>query len=412
MEADYGEIKEMKEGIIIKSKKNTARLLMYAILLFPILGENVISTVFGDAISKFLSVISCGIILLFFLIRKIHISIFLIDMFLLILLHVFVFVSSDADISIANNMISPYGLIAYCMLFLFIDAFIDNREKLIVLFKSMVIIMTISVFMNFFFTADLHIADNIAVFREAVSTGYTNSRHWLFGHRNMIFIHHIMWITFSYIQYILENRNYARMFFFQIAFTMLVGVISWNSTMMFTTLVIFGLGIFRKHFLKKISILHYILIYVILEIGIVFFRIQDVFSYLIVDILHRNLSFTGRTRIWDYYIKQFSNGSFFHKLFGNFGVTELAVNSHNMFLGILSFTGITGALLYFFLFFIGIKNLHGEKNTDSAKFISVIIFGFLINALTMEFYLQPMIAIYIGYRIKDINQLVSIWKEL
>lgn len=52
MEADYGEIKEMKEGIVIKSKKNTARLLMYAILLFPILGENVISTVFGDAISK------------------------------------------------------------------------------------------------------------------------------------------------------------------------------------------------------------------------------------------------------------------------------------------------------------------------------------------------------------------------
>lgn len=397
----------MKEAIVIKSKKNTIRLLLYVMLLFPILGENVISTLFGDSISKLLSVISCGIILLFFFNSRIHINVFLIDIFLLILCRVFVFVSSNADISVANNMITPYGLIAYFMLFLFIDKFIYDSEQLIVVFKSMVIIMTISVFMNFFFTADLHIADNIAVFKEAVSTGYTNSRHWLFGHRNMIFIHHLMWMVFSYISYMLENRNYAKMFLFQIAFTMLVGIVSWNSTMMVTTLAVFSLGIFRKSFFEKISILHYTLIYVILEIGIVFFRIQDVFSYLIVNILHRNLSFTGRTRIWDYYIDQFTNGSIFHKLFGNFGITEWTTNSHNMFLGILSFTGIIGVFLYFFLLFLSVKNLHRERDTDSAKFISIIIFGFLINALSMEFYLQPMIAIYIGYRIKAINQLVS-----
>ena len=94
-----------------------------------------------------------------------------------------------------------------------------------------------------------------------------------------------------------------------------------------------------------------------------------------------------------------------NKLFGNYGVTDLTVNSHNMFLGILAFTGIIGEILYFYLLYIAARKLYKERKTDSAKFISIIIFGFLINSLTMEFYLQPLIAIYIGYKIEKINYL-------
>lgn len=394
---------------MIKPNKMMGYLLFNTLLLFPILGENIISTIAGDSVSKFFSVISCLYILLFFVKYRIHVHVFFVDMFLLVVLHAiitFVFASSTM-ISVANNMITPYGLIAYFMLFMYIDIFISDKRRLIAVFKSIVIIMTISVFMNFIFTADLHIANNIEVFKEALATGYTNSRKWLFGHRNMIFIHHLIWIAFSYVQYKLENRNYKKMFILQNAFTMLVAVVSWNSTMMAVTLIVFILGIFRQTIFSKISIIQYILVYIILEIGIVFIRIQDIFSYLIVDILHRDLSFTGRTSIWNYYINQYSDGNILNKLLGNFGVTELTVNSHNMFLGILSFTGIVGVFLYFLLYIFAIKKLHKERKTDSSRFISIIIFGFLINALTMEFYLQPLTAIYIGYRINKINLLIK-----
>lgn len=130
----------------------------------------------------------------------------------------------------------------------------------------------------------------MTVFKEAISTGYTNSRKWLFGHRNMIFIHHLMWIVFSFITYKLERRNYTKLYLFQITFTMFIGIVSWNSTMMFTTFIVFILSLLKDKFLQNISIIHYVITYLILEIGIVFLRIQDLFSFIIVGILHRNLS--------------------------------------------------------------------------------------------------------------------------
>lgn len=385
--------------------------LCYVILLFPIIGENIISTIVGDGISKIFSIFSCLFMLGYvFKQKKVYLCSFNINLLLLIILHIVIilgFKSSSTQITVANNMITPYGLIGYFMLFIFIDLHFSDINKLDLVFRSMMIVMTISVFLNFFITADLHIANNIAVFKEALSTGYTNSRKWLFGHRNMIFIHHLMWILFTYITYKLEKRNYSKMFVLQIIFTMLVGVVSWNSTMMLTTALLFVLAFFRNSIFSKSTIVRYVVIYLVLEIGIVFLRIQEAFSFIIVNVLHRNLSFTGRTQIWDYYINQFLSGNLLNKLFGNFGITELTVNSHNMFLGLLSFTGIIGIVLYFILLCLSIKELMKEKKSDTSKFISIIIFSFLINALTMEFYIQPVIAMFIGYRIKKINQLIA-----
>lgn len=385
--------------------------IMYMMIIFPLLGENLISTILGDTPSKICSIISCIIILIIVIReRKVHIDKFLIVMLLLIAEHIiinFVFAPKNLKITTANNMITPYGLIGYFMIFLLINTYIKNADKMRVIFRSMMIVMTISVISNLIFTADLHIANNVQTFREAINTGYTNSRRWLFGHRNMIFIHHLMWILISYIYYRLNKRSYSKLYFWQMFFTIIVGVVSWNSTMMLTTIVILILGMFRKRKILRFSIGSYVFLYLILEIGIVFLRVQNYFSFIIEDVLNRNLSFTGRTYIWNYYINQFSNAGIFNKMIGNFGITELTVNTHNMFLGLLVFTGIIGLALYFILLYLSAKELKKKKNTDISKFVAIIIFGFLLNALTMEFYLQPLIAMYIGYKIKEINLLVE-----
>lgn len=410
METDFGEIKKMKDKIFLNTKNSMIQLLLYIIVLFPILGENIISTLWGDEISKYFCVLSCAVIFIFLIRKKIQLCVFFIDLLLMILLHIvitFVLKPSNVEITVSNNMIAPYGLIGYFMLFLFIDIFLCDKNTIRLLFKSMMIIMTISVFANFFITAQFSLADNIAVLKEAMSTGYTNSRVWLFGHRNMILIHHLMWILFSYITYKLEEHNYSKMFFFQTFFTILVGIVSWNATMIVTALVVCIFALCRNNFLSKLTILHYVLVYLILEIGIVFFRVQDVFTKIIVNVLHRNLSFTGRTVIWDYYIDQFSDENILGKLFGNMGVTQLSVNSHNMFLGLIVFNGMIGLFLYLFLVYLAGINLYRERATDTAKFVAVIIFGFLINSLTMEFYMQPMLALYAGYRVEKINKIID-----
>lgn len=390
--------------------RRQAQICLYILLLFPILCENIVSTAFGSMVSTLFSVASCCLMLLVVLVHRVRCTAFIVIVALLMMLRVYIYFflrSAAVTVTVANNMISPIGLTGYMMLFLFIGSHLRDRAHATILFRSMMAVMTIGVLVNFFITGNLRIADNISTLLQAVRTGYTNDRVWLFGHRNMIGIHHFMWIAFSYISRILEHRSYSRLFTVQTAFTMLVAIVSWNSTMMLTTALFFVFAIFRNTLFAKIGISHYILVYLCLEIGIVFLRVQDIFAFIIVDVFHRNLSFTGRTQIWDYYIGQFMSGDLMHKAFGNFGFTLLTVNSHNMFLGLLAFTGILGLMLYLAIVFFAAYRLHVTRTSDVARFLSICVFIFLVNSLTMEFYLQPLVALYLGYHAPELTKLVA-----
>ena len=73
----------------------------------------------------------------------------------------------------------------------------------------------------------------------------------------------------------------------------------WTGTGIVSILVMDILLIWRIRKLKKITILREYLIYLVITIIVVFLRLQNVFSFLIVDLLHKDLTFTGRTNIWD-----------------------------------------------------------------------------------------------------------------
>lgn len=393
-----------------KSKENLIIKIFYFFLVFPLIGENILSVILGDTISKILSFISCVIIFIDIIKkRKIRINVFLFLMLGIIFqkaITTFLIAPNNGIvINNVNNIVVPYGMIAYFTLLLFLENSMNNKNKLLLIFGAIAKVLTLCVFLNLFLTADLKIADNIQTFKEAKATGYTMARIWLFGHRNMIYIHHLMWILSTFVCYKLEGKDFNKMFILQSLFTLIISFISWNSTMMIVTILICVVYLFRNSFFKFFNITHYIFAYLFLEFGIVFFRIQEIFSYLIVNILHRNLTFTGRTQIWDYYINQFSEGGILNILFGNFGYNTIGINSHNMFLGILAYSGIIGLAMYMSLIIMATLKLWKYRNTDSAKFVSIITFGFLINALTMEFYLQPLLAIYTGYSIKNINLL-------
>lgn len=400
---------------MFKNKKDFWFTIASILITAPILGENILETFFGDVVSRTLCVISCVLVMILGIknivkTKQFKLDFFLIVMLIMILQHTittFLLVPDGTKVTGVNNLITPYGLIGYWGLLYFIKLHLQNKKRLKTIFSVMAIIMTFYIVANLLLTAELHFADNIATFNEARSTGYTNSRNWAFGHRNLIFIHHLIWLIVSYIACRLSNIDFKKIFVAEMFFTIMVGIISWNATMLLITAIIFILCSFRNNLFKKINILYYLFSYLTLQIGIVFLRIQNLFSFIIVDILHRNLSFTGRTTIWNSYIDQFANGSLANKLFGNFGVPASSVNTHNMFLGLLSFTGITGLLMYFSLIYKSAKSLFSQKNTDLSRFIAIIIFGFLLNSLTMEFYLQPLLALYIGYKAKDFNKLID-----
>ena len=307
----------------------------------------------------------------------------------------------NVELSNGSQIIVPYGLLGYFALFLFIDIYFKNGKSR-ELFKTMMVLMTVLVFMNFILTPDFRISNFAIEFSDTLDTGYTLGREWLFGHRNRIFINHLVWILSTGIYYYLINKDYKKMFTLQVLFTFLVSIFSWNSTMMMCTVILYILYIFRNKKLTNASIIRYSMVYVILEVSIVFLRVQHYFEYFITTVLKRNLSFTGRTDIWDYYINQFLNGDIMNYLFGNFGNTTYGINSHNMFLGLLSFTGIVGIILFLSLYIKALVMLNKEKKDDVSKFITIILFAFLVNSLMMEFYLQPLLVLFLGYNVKEL----------
>lgn len=58
-----------------------------------------------------------------------------------------------------------------------------------------------------------------------------------------------------------------------------------------------------KNILLKLTSLNLVISYIIIFFAIVVFRLQELFSYIIENILHRSVHFTGRTGLWDNAIK-------------------------------------------------------------------------------------------------------------
>jgi hypothetical protein len=374
--------------------------LLFFFIVAPFVGENMFEHTFGELLSQCLAAASCLLILIMCLYTNFDVNFFIFVSYLLLLEHLMVFLPallSDLVIESKNGIISPDGLAGFFMFILLINI-CCKLNKTQSLFKSTAYFLTIVVFLNFFLTQDFKFPDFATEIRKSLATGYMD-RKWIVGHRNVIFTVQYMWILFMGLYYKTSNRNYTKMFIFQTVVTFLIGIYSWNVTMLVCISVLFVLYMFLG---KYFSIWHYTFIYLFIDIGVVIFRITDSFSTLFVSVLKRNVTFSGRVELWDIYIDQYLNGSLSNLLFGNFGVTHAFTNTHNMLLGLLCYSGVVGLLLFVLLYVMSANSLHKIKNNNLSRFISMILFIVLINSITMEFYLQPLFILFLGYKSRDL----------
>lgn len=383
--------------------------LFWAVVMLPIFGENAISPVLrNDMVSRSLSAVSCvAIVGAAMLTGKLRFNIFHMIVSFWILERCFITLCGilfGVRITGTTNLnILPFGLIAYLSFFLLVDSYMDYPQKLKNLFSGLTILTTTLVILNLFITSDLRFlgfSDIASVMDLALRTHYGESR-WLFGHRNVIYTQHVMWILFSYINRKLHHKSYTGLFIVQSVYTIFISILSWNSTMMFCSIIMLLLVV--TNIFSKIGIFTYISVYFALEIGIVFLRLQNIFAFIVVDMMHRSLTFSQRTFIWDDYIEQYLNGNIINWLVGNFGFPANMANAHNAFLDFLAYNGSIGIALWCFCLLLSACNLHYERNSSGSKFIALILFIFLINSLTMAFVVQPLLVIFVGYEIIKIN---------
>lgn len=237
-------------------------------------------------------------------------------------------------------------------------------------------------------------------------TGYIEN--WFLGYKNTHILYIIPCLLASFLKsYCLDNklhsRNYA-LFILSFISTMLVN----NST------GLIGLAIISLVFIMKnitsitkiFNIYNFIIAHIVLFISIIILHAQELFSFLIVDILHKDLTFTGRVFIWEKAIR-------FIKIkpllgYGNisFEYNKYIYSTHNMILGILHKIGIIGLIIFCILFFVVAKKLYKERNNKICKMISFTLFAYLVMMLTeyynFEYFIYILvIASNIEYYIKE-----------
>ena len=220
-----------------------------------------------------------------------------------------------------------------------------------------------------------------------LSSGYYEN--WFLGYDNLHILYIFPCIFFNILNFKINRKKSLPLLFILVSIVSVV--IRWSATSLVALLFLI---IYFIDPLKKFVLRNYkkILIFVlILNFLIVIFRVQNIFEYIIVDLLNKSLTFTGRTYIWDNVIsfikeKPFLGYGFELSSFRYLKTSYFrAFHAHNEILEIIYKTGFIG----FFVFVIlncNYLNKISKISDDSIKIIFILFtISYYFLAVT-EFY--------------------------
>ncbi len=275
-------------------------------------------------------------------------------------------------ISTILSILTPCLLIDYGM----------SKNSLLTL-RSLNLLFELMVYLNFF---------TILIYPHGMyvssTTGYYEN--WLLGYDNLHIFTIILAITFSVLYSYRKDDKINLRSKLCILVCMLSIFIRWSGTAVTAASVILIYLIFSK-LINRFSIFNiknYFIAYIIAFIGIVILKIQNKFSYFIVNILNKDITFTGRTFIWNYIIDYIRTkpllgyGMELPNYRYNKSYIWRSYHAHNEFLEIFYTGGIALFLTFIVILFTILKRLYANRNYKEVKFLSWILLSVFIITLT------------------------------
>ena len=156
----------------------------------------------------------------------------------------------------------------------------------------------------------------------------------------------------------------------------------------------------------------YLIAFYILFILIVLFRVQNIFNWLIVDVLKKDLTFTGRVYVWDKAIEYIKLHPFLGYGYETTSVisrklgSPLFTHCHNTILDVMYKGGVFSLGIFLYLLYLPFSELNKIKSNKIANFLAFSIFIFLIMFIfesredKMGLFLVLVIAFNIKYIIE------------
>jgi O-antigen ligase len=149
-------------------------------------------------------------------------------------------------------------------------------------------------------------------------------------------------------------------------------------------------------------------IYLLTFFIVVILRLQEVlFGNFIINVLNKDLTFTGRTYIWDLVLEKIKSSWILGYGRGNSIINDLFPNineTHNGILEILMDSGLIGILLFTSIVFIVGRKLSENSNHIYPRILSFSIFAYMVIGLTESVFNKTefWILLVIGFGINNI----------
>lgn len=215
--------------------------------------------------------------------------------------------------------------------------------------------------------------------------------YYFLGHSNISIRYLLPGVCFTIVS---ELYRYNRIKIKSIVFILLISltlILTWPATaiMGFSIFIILMIVLNRFNiFAKTISPLKMFLFSVTSSYLIIFFNIQYYFGSFLTKVLHRDLTFTNRTEIWERAIKYISA----NPILGLGRTTELyrrdilkATSAHNQFLNILFEGGIVLLIYFIILTIFSSSNAYKCENKKISNTLIATFAAYMIMWITEPF---------------------------
>ena len=200
---------------------------------------------------------------------------------------------------------------------------------------------------------------------------------------NNHFMYYILGITVSFINHYLNKDKQSKIRMILMCTIVLVTTFSVFSATAIIAFVVLALALFLSFKFNIGNIVSYVIFYFISFVSIIVFNAQHLFSFLIVNILHKDITLSGREKIWNAFKVEILNSPLLghgyqsDKLF----VLNTYLYAHNHILNELYCGGIIMYLVYVWFVILPAKKLLKNKDTNIAKVFSAIILSILVHSL-------------------------------
>ena len=238
------------------------------------------------------------------------------------------------------------------------------------------------------YTGVLVLINNISYFIDGFSqlTDATGNIVYFWQTRNHLASLYFITLISSFIINGIKRTKIFSYWNLFVLFNVLWGTIEFQSATLAVGIVVYLILYFL---FKKRTILYRPITYYLgglgLHVAIVIFRIQEVFSYIIENLLQRTLTMSGRTAIWDasfiYILRRPFMGSGQSSVF-SFSVAASEIPAHNQFLDIAIICGIPGLILFLILLFIAFLQLKNYKESVIARIVCCSLLAYIVMSIT------------------------------